>query len=294
MTVFGLFNDGTDVLNANMLRQLVALLTEGGGGFSSNGLVVRGGVRITGDYVDAMKVSPGVTGLTVVANTGLCVVPATTVGAGGYTVVNDAVKTITLATADGSQARIDRIVVQVTDTGNASSTYDIIAVTGTPAGSPSAPAAPSNSMSLATVLVAAGASSPAGLTVTDARGLLYPPMRPYVGFAMGREMIPEANTSSTSFVTLWYGQLQRRAASIAVRYLAHTPSGTTGEIKLMCNEIQVGSTVALASNTFGYNSVFGAFPASIGWNATVEVKLHVRLVSGAGPVSVGFMSGYTF
>ncbi len=297
MTVYGLFNDGTDVLNANMLRQLVALLTEGGpsaGGFATHGLSILGGVRITGGYVDALKVTPGLSGLTVAVNTGIAAIPAATTGAGGYTLINDAVKTVALATADGSQARIDRIVAQVTDTGDASTSYQIIPVTGTPAGSPSAPATPANAISLATVLVSAGADAPNEVTITDTRTPLYPPMRPYVGFSMGREDIPAANTTSSSFVTLWYGAFRRRAGNVQVHYLVHIPSGSTGEIKLVANEVQVGTVYPVSSGTYTYASISGALPATIGWNDLVAVKLHVRLVSGTGPISVGFMSGYTF
>ncbi len=294
VAVFGMFNDGTAVLSANMLRQLAAVLTEGGGGFSANGLVVRGGVRITGDYVNALKIAPGVSGLTVTANTGLCVVPAATTGAGGCILVNDSVKTITLATADGSQARYDRIVAQVVDTGAADSTYDIVAVTGTPAGSPAVPATPSNALSLGYVLVAAGANSPSGLTVTDTRSPLFQPLRPYSGFSMGREQVPTANTSSSSFTTLYVGQFLKRAASVAARVLVHTPSGTTGEVRLVANEIAVGSPLSVASNTFAYDFISGLLPTSIDWNASIDVKLQARLVSGAGPVGATFMSGYTF
>ncbi len=296
MSVYGLFNDGDDMLTAKKLRQLVALLTEGGppaGGLATHGLSIFGGVRITGGYLDALKVNPGVSGLTVTANTGLCAVPAATTGEGGYVVVNDAVKTVTLATADGSQARYDKIVVQVTDTGAADTTYDIVPVAGLPAGTPAIPATPNNALSLATVLVPAGATNPGQLTVTDDRRRLDPPLRPYVGFAMGREMIPEANTTSSSFVTLWWGRFRRRSTSVNVEYLVHTPSGSTGEVRLVANEIPV-ATNAIGSNTYMYQALSGAMASSIGWNAVVDVKLHVRLVSGTGPISVGFMSGFTF
>ncbi len=291
MTVYGLFNDGADVLNAQMLRQLVTILTEGSIG--SGGLGTNGGVRITGNHVDALAITPGVSGLTVRANTGMCVVPAATVGAGAYTVVNDAVKTVTLATADGSQARIDRIVAQVTDTGAADSVYDIVPVTGTPAGSPAAPATPSNALSLATVLVAAGANSPSGLTVTDTRTVLQPALRPFVGFSMGREEIPTANTTSGSFVTLWVGRFQKRAANVIVRYIVHTPSGSTGEVRLVANEIPV-QTNAIGSGAYVFADFNALLPTSIPWNAIIDVKLHVRLVSGTGPIGVTFLSGYIY
>lgn len=290
MTVYGLFNDGADVLDAGMLRQLVTLLTESGN--ASHGLNVAGGVRITGGYVDALKVSPGVSGLTVTANTGLCVVPAATTGGGGYTVVNDAVKTITLATADGSQARIDRIVAQVTDTGDETSTYDIIPVTGTPAGSPAAPATPSNALSLATVLVAAGASTPAGLTVTDTRTRLNPPFRIYGGISMGREEVPTATTTSGSFATLWFGRTRRRQDSINVTYLANTPSGSTAEFRLTANSVLVGSTVAATGPAFAYGDISGTLPG--GHNDVIDLRLQARLVTGASAVGITFISGFSF
>src|SRR5574343_419466 len=74
--------------------------------------------------------------------------------------VSGAVEVVAIASADPTNPRIDRIVAKFNPTvdpnGAASNIVSIERVAGTPAGSPSAPATPSNAISLATVAVAAG------------------------------------------------------------------------------------------------------------------------------------------
>lgn len=79
----------------------------------------------------------------------------------GYFGINDAPVTVTIATADATNPRIDTVYVAVNDSAYSGSTDNLVigVVTGTPAASPSAPAAPSNSVVLATVAVAANATS---------------------------------------------------------------------------------------------------------------------------------------
>lgn len=92
---------------------------------------------------------------------------------GVYTVYNDAVNTLTIATADPTNPRIDRVVVTVQDSYYTGSADDVIfqVITGTPASSPVAPAIPTNSISLATVSVAAGVGNITNANITDTRVL---------------------------------------------------------------------------------------------------------------------------
>ena len=78
---------------------------------------------------------------------------------------------VTIATADTTNPRIDIIVAKVEDaeyTGSVN-TWSIVAVTGTPAGSPSPPAAPNNSITLAEVSVPANDTSITTGQITDKR-----------------------------------------------------------------------------------------------------------------------------
>lgn len=90
---------------------------------------------------------------------------------GTYVAFNDATVNLPIATANPTNPRIDLVCVTVNDsyyTGVADNVV-IQVVTGTPAGSPVAPATPANSIALATVAVAAGALSISSGNITDLR-----------------------------------------------------------------------------------------------------------------------------
>lgn len=78
-----------------------------------------------------------------------------------YDVLNDSSVTLTIATADPTNPRIDTVYVAVQDSyySGANNQAVLGVVTGTPAPSPVAPAAPSNSLIIGLVAVAANATS---------------------------------------------------------------------------------------------------------------------------------------
>ena len=84
-----------------------------------------------------------------------------------------ATENVVISTADATNPRKDRIVAKFDMTtdpnGTSGNIVSIEVVTGTPAGSPSAPATPSNAISLAIVDVAAAASSIVDANITDDR-----------------------------------------------------------------------------------------------------------------------------
>lgn len=94
---------------------------------------------------------------------------------GVYQAYNDATVNVTIAAADSTNPRRDLIVVQVRDSAYSGSSDDvrIVAVTGTPAASPSDPTLPANSLVLARVTVAAGVSSILNAAITDFRRRAY-------------------------------------------------------------------------------------------------------------------------
>jgi hypothetical protein len=94
-----------------------------------------------------------------------------TTNMGVYQFYNDAAAQLTVTTANPSNPRIDRVVATIEDayyTGS-SNTVSFQVIAGTPAGSPVAPATPTNSISLATIAVAAGATSITNANITDTR-----------------------------------------------------------------------------------------------------------------------------
>lgn len=107
----------------------------------------------------------------VVASGWAAIVGNSTTNMGTYVAYNDANVTLTITAADPSNPRIDRVVATVRDSYYSGSDDDVIfqVIAGTPAASPSAPATPNNSISLATVSVAAGASTIVGANITDTR-----------------------------------------------------------------------------------------------------------------------------
>jgi hypothetical protein len=111
-------------------------------------------------------------GMSVVVASGWCaIVGDIQANMGAYVVFNDANNVLTVTTANPTNPRIDRVVVTVQDAYYSGAFNDVIfqVIAGTPAGSPTAPATPSNSISLATIAVGAGVTSITNANITDTR-----------------------------------------------------------------------------------------------------------------------------
>jgi hypothetical protein len=94
-----------------------------------------------------------------------------TTNMGVYQFYNDAATQLSVTAANPTNPRIDRVVVTVNDSYYTGATNNVTftVVAGTPAGSPVAPSTPTNSISLATIAVAAGATSILNANITDTR-----------------------------------------------------------------------------------------------------------------------------
>lgn len=91
---------------------------------------------------------------------------------GHYRIYNDDTVNKAIAAADPSNDRIDRVIAQVkdsTDIGGADDEWEIQVLTGTPAGSPSAPALPDDALDLALIDVGAGVVTITNSDITDQR-----------------------------------------------------------------------------------------------------------------------------
>lgn len=111
-------------------------------------------------------------GMSVRVATGWAAIVGTTqANMGVYTFYNDATTTLTVTTADPTNPRIDRVVVTVRDAYYTGAYNDVIfqVLAGTPAGSPTAPAVPANSISLATIAVGATVTQINTANITDTR-----------------------------------------------------------------------------------------------------------------------------
>jgi len=133
--------------------------------WASTGIITGGSMAITAN-------SPA--GMSVLCAAGWASVLGTTqANMGVYMCYNDASAVLTITTADPTQARVDLVCATVRDAYYTGAFNDVIlqVVAGTPAGSPVAPALPANSITLATVAVAAAATSILNANVTDTRVL---------------------------------------------------------------------------------------------------------------------------
>ncbi len=114
-------------------------------------------------------------GLSVVVDSGWAAIVGTTqANMGTYVTYNDASLVLSLNTADPTNPRIDLVCATVNDAYYTGSLNNVViqVVAGTPAGSPTAPALPANSISLATVAVGAGATAITNANITDTRVLV--------------------------------------------------------------------------------------------------------------------------
>lgn len=112
------------------------------------------------------------TGMSVLVASGWgAIVGTTQSNMGVYQFYNDASAIATIATANPSNPRIDRVCITVSDSyySGLLNEVSINVVTGTPAASPVAPATPDNSISLATIAVGAGVTSILTANITDTR-----------------------------------------------------------------------------------------------------------------------------
>ena len=131
--------------------------------FSTSGICTTGSLLVSAQASPNMSVQ--------VAAGWAAVIGTLTSTQGVYLSYNDAATNLTVAAADPTNPRIDRVVLTVSDAYYSGLLNQVAfqVVTGTPAASPTAPAVPAMSISLATIAVAAGATSISSGNITDTR-----------------------------------------------------------------------------------------------------------------------------
>jgi hypothetical protein len=127
------------------------------------------GVRRTGDLAVTQSGTPAMS-VSIAAGWGVILGNFTT-NVGTYGFYNDGAVTATITTADPTLPRIDLVCITVNDSAYTGSLNSVIVqvVAGTPNASPTVPATPTNSLALARVAVAAGATSILNANITDVR-----------------------------------------------------------------------------------------------------------------------------
>lgn len=161
-----------NVHTAEILRNAFNVLTAGTLG--SNSLKTRGGVQHQQGFGLAVSQNGSPNMSVNVASGNAMIAGSEDSNQGCYHVQNDATLNVSIAAADPSLPRIDLIVFKVQDSfySGVTNTSSIVAVTGTPNASPSAPAAPANSITLARVAVGAAVTSIVNANITDTRFFL--------------------------------------------------------------------------------------------------------------------------
>lgn len=163
----GAWLDGVTVAGQDLRLQLASAMLTGASPSGSTGIAARPGVRYgTGSPLLVQAAS----GMNITINAGVAFVQGTSSAtAGMYTCCLDTTATLTVATSDPTNPRIDNVICQITDVGTSGSTTVVTLQTGTPAPSPVAPTLPANSLLLAQIAVGAAVSSISGGNIADSR-----------------------------------------------------------------------------------------------------------------------------
>ncbi len=163
------WGDGLQVAAQDIrLGQLAALLSGLGSGTSP----LQSGSGVRDGNGNPLQVSV-VSGLSVLVNTGFAAIQGSAAANSGvYGFTLDSAATLTCSAADLVNPRIDSVIALITDNGNNTSTATVNIVTGTPAGSPSPPTLPANSLLLCNITVPANATSLTSGNLADKRSFL--------------------------------------------------------------------------------------------------------------------------
>jgi hypothetical protein len=251
----------------------------------------------------------GTPNMTVNVASGHAAVVSSTANAGTYVVYNDATVISTITTADVSLPRIDRVVVTVNDSAYSGALDNVVltVVAGTPAASPAAPATPNNSISLATIAVAAGATSITAGNITDTRtaitsrafvpitggtmtGALAGTSATFSGAVSGStvagNVIPTAGSTSVAPIKLTSGTNLTSVQAGAVEYNGSveyfTPSATSGRAVTQNSYVYVPSAAQTLNNVTTAQPLFSSLTAGISLpNGAYTFKVFAAVASGA-------------
>jgi hypothetical protein len=198
-------NAGATHTAAQMRSYIGAMIA---GASASGSLVARGGVA--GAIGNSLLVTQtGSPSMAVIVKSGVAWAPGSENATQGcYSLLNDADVPLSIAAAHASLSRIDIVCFKVQDSqySGGANTSSLVVVTGTPAGSPTAPTAPANSLTLAQVLVGPAVTSITNANITDTRRWLTmaggvivctSTSRPASGTVLDGQQIYETDTDKT-------------------------------------------------------------------------------------------------
>lgn len=202
----GFLQNAGSTHTAEQMRNWLQGITAGSS--AANSLVGRGGVHPTRGF-NLVVTQTGSPSMAVIIRSGQAMLPGTEGARQGlYSVLNDADVTLSISAAHATLNRIDLVCYKAQDTAysGAVNSSSLVVVTGTPASSPVAPAAPADSLTLAQVFVGASVTSILNANITDTRiwlaglgGLILAKStaRPGAGTVQNGQMIFESDTLRT-------------------------------------------------------------------------------------------------
>jgi hypothetical protein len=203
---------------------------------------------------------------------GICYVNATSATGGVYICTNDASYDVQTSASHATLARKDIIIARVydaiDDTGSQNQ-FTIEVVTGTPAASPSRPAAPSQSTILAELLIPAASTTVTNANITDLRiqtvalGGVLPvadssavPLTPYSGMKIYRiDLKTELIWDGTAWQAIPYGGW----SSYTPSWTAATTNPSLGNGSATGRVMQIGKMVHFAAHIVaGSTTTYGS------------------------------------
>jgi hypothetical protein len=96
------------------------------------------------------------------------------------------------------------------------------------------------------------------------------------------------STSSTTYVTLWQGLVLRSWPTLSIAGSCSAGAGSTGDLRVLVDGVQVGAVTAIPA-VFTFWSL-DREPLAPGALAEALVQVQARVLTGAGPVSIGMRS----
>jgi hypothetical protein len=266
---FATWLDGGTYGAATMRIFDVAALTYTSG--SSSAASARSGVLPAGG-AQALQVNAA-SGMAVTVNPGYCIIQNSASGTNGaYRFGFLTQGTLTLAAADATNPRIDLVCASVVDNGDNTSFCQVLLVTGTPAPSPSVPAAPANSITLAQIAVAANATSIVAGNITEKRVWTVPP----------GAILPVTTASVAPG-----GQNGSYVHDVAVGRLAHNGAAGVKQAHLLPFQPQIAVRTTNATSTGAETTVLSV-NITVDGSTDIEVTTNWNNVSDTGSLSSGF------
>lgn len=260
-------------INADVVREAVSSLIPN-----------TGGIVQSGDFPVAQTGTPS---MAVTVGVGRAWIPGTNVAylagqtytkQGQYFVMNDASVTLSIATADNTNPRIDVVYIAIRDATYTGANNDaqLAVMTGTPAATPAVPAIPNNAIALAQVAVAANAASILNANITTVAGMIAKHAEWNITGASQTQNVVHnvgtlnaiaASTTDPTFYTVVSGSgIQPAQAGVYAVTFTQAWSGPVGTSRafLQLNSATLGGGTQYARNTWG-NSEDTASTSAIVW-----------------------------